>query len=341
MADPRFFTRRGPFPLGELAKRSRASLVEPGTAERRIVDIAPLDLAEPEDIGFLDNRRYLDDFVHSAAGACVIHPEHRAQAPAGMALLVSETPYLAFARIARAFYPTAPPEPGIAASAQIDAGAALGEGCRVDAGAVIGARCEIGPRTHVAANVTVAPGCVIGADCTIGPNASLSHALIGDRVVIYPGARIGQAGFGFATGADGHVRIPQVGRVVIEDDVEVGANTTIDRGSARDTVIGAGSMIDNLVQIGHNVVLGRGCVLSGQVGISGSTRLDDFVACGGQVGLAGHLHVGAGAQLAARAGVMHDIPPGATWGGTPAVPFRQWMRQTAVLARLAKERGRR
>ena len=175
---------------------------------------------------------------------------------------------------------------------------------------------------------------------TFVAGASLSHCLVGERVMIYPGARIGQEGFGFASGPQGHLRMPHVGRVIIHDDVEIGANTTIDRGSSRDTVIGPGCMIDNLVQIAHNVELGKGCVIVSQVGISGSTKLGDFVVCGGQVGFAGHLTIGDGVELAARAGVMHDLEAGRAYGGVPAVPLVQWKRQLVVLARLVKTKGR-
>ena len=155
----------------------------------------------------------------------------------------------------------------------------------------------------------------IGRDCSIGATVTVSHALIGDRVIIHPGVRIGQDGFGFAMGPQGHLKVPQIGRVIIQDDVEIGANSTIDRGANRDTVIGEGTKIDNLVQIAHNVVIGRHCVIVAQVGISGSTTLGDFVALGGQVGVTGHLRIGAGAQIAATSGVMSDVPPGARWGG--------------------------
>ena len=185
----------------------------------------------------------------------------------------------------------------------------------------------------------IGEGVVLGADCRIGAHASLSHALLGARVYIYPGARIGQEGFGFAPTDAGFVSVPQLGRVIIEDDVEVGANTTIDRGSAQDTVIGAGSRLDNLVQIGHNVRLGRCCVIVAQVGISGSTVLDDFVMVAGQAGFTGHLHIGRRARIGAQAGVMADVPAGAEVVGSPAMPVREFFRQVATLRRLAADRA--
>src|SRR5438874_512238 len=197
----------------------------------------------------------------------------------------------------------------------------------------LGARCQIGAHTVIGQAVE------LGDDCRVGPPVTLSHCLLGGRVVVAPGVRIGQPGFGFAPDREGPVKIPQLGRVVIGDDVDIGANTTIDRGSGHDTVIGPGTMIDNLVQIGHNVVLGRGCILAGQVGISGSTKLGDFVMAGGQAGLAGHLDIGSGARIAAKAGLMRDVASGETVCGIPAVPIASFMKQVAILQRLARKKN--
>jgi len=339
MADPRFFTRAGPFTLAELAAIAQATPAGAAADDVRFEDVAPLDSAQASHVSFLDNRKYLDTFATSRAGLCLVAPDHAARAPAGMALLLSDDPYRAYARVAQAFYPVRAPEPWIAPTAWVDPTAVVGAGCRIEPGAVIGARAEIGARCRIGPNAVIGEGVVLGDECTIGANASLSHTIVGRRVVIYPGARIGQDGFGFAMGPQGHLKVPQLGRVVIGDGVEVGANTTIDRGAGPDTVIGDGCMIDNLVQIGHNVHLGRGCVIVAQGGISGSTRLGDFVAAGGQAGITGHLKIGSGARIAAQSGVMRDVAPGETVGGSPAVPMADWLRGAAALGRLARRKG--
>src|SRR5229473_8649745 len=338
MADPRFFDRTGPYSLADLAALSGARLAQPSDADRLFSDVAPLEAAGPEDVTFLDNRKYVDAFARSHAGAAFVGERLTEQAPAGMALLVTAEPYKAFARAAQAFYPAKPVLARRAASAVIDQTATVPEDCDIgahvviEAGARLGARCQIGPNTVIGAAVE------LGEDCRIGANVTLSHCVIGARVVLHPGVRIGQAGFGFAPDAEGPVKIPQLGRVIVGDDADIGANTTIDRGSGHDTVIGPGTMIDNLVQIGHNVVLGRGCILAGQAGIAGSTRVGDFVMVGGQAGFAGHLKIGSGARIAAQSGVMRDGAPGETVCGVPAVPITMFMRQVAILQRLAKKK---
>jgi UDP-3-O-[3-hydroxymyristoyl] glucosamine N-acyltransferase len=338
MADPRFFQRAGPHSLDALAALSGAQLADPASGARLIEDVAPLDTAGAADVTFLDNRKYTDAFIASRAGAAFVTDAMATRAPAGMALLVSLEPYKAFARAVQAFYPPAPVVPGRASSAVIDSTASVPADCAIGANVLIDAEARVGARCQIGANTVIGAGVEIGDDCRIAANVTLSHCLIGARVVLHPGVRIGQPGFGFAPDAAGPVKIPQLGRVIVGDDVDIGANTTIDRGSGHDTVIGAGTMIDNLVQIGHNVVLGRGCILAGQVGISGSTKLGDFVMVGGQSGLAGHLNIGGGARIGAHAGVMRDVEPGQTVIGAPAVPAIAFWRQVAMIQRLAKQK---
>jgi UDP-3-O-[3-hydroxymyristoyl] glucosamine N-acyltransferase len=338
MADPRFFDRAGPFSLDALAVLSGARLHNPGDGRRLFGDVAPLETAGPGEVTFLDNRKYLDAFARSRAGAAIVDERLIGKAPEGMALLIAGDPYKAFARAAQAFYPAAPVVPRRASSAVIDPAAAVPPDCDIGAHVVIEAGVRLGARVQIGANTAIAAGVELGDDCRVGANVTLSHCVIGARVVLHPGVRIGQPGFGFAPDPEAPVKIPQLGRVIVGDDADIGANTTIDRGSGHDTVIGPGTMIDNLVQIGHNVVLGRGCILVAQVGIAGSTRFGDFVMAGGQSAFAGHLEIGSGARIAAQSGVMRDIEAGETVCGSPAVPITSFMRQVAILQRLAKKK---
>ncbi|HZK88928.1 MAG TPA: UDP-3-O-(3-hydroxymyristoyl)glucosamine N-acyltransferase [Stellaceae bacterium] len=340
MADARFFRRAGPHSLDALAKLSGARLADPADGGRVIEDVAPLETAGRAEITFLDNRKYIEAFESSGAGAAFVVEALAARAPTGMALLVSREPYKAFARAVQAFYPEAPVVAGCEPSAVIDPSATVPVDCAIGAHVVIEAGARLGQRCRIGANTVIGPWVEIGDDCRIAANVTLSHCLLGARVVVHPGACIGQAGFGFAPDAAGPVKIPQLGRVVIGDDADIGANTTIDRGSGHDTVIGPGTMIDNLVQIGHNVVLGRGCILVAQVGISGSTKLGDFVMVGGQVGMAGHLSIGAGVRIGAQAGVVRDLEPGVAVIGSPAVPLATFWRQIATINRLAKKKDK-
>jgi UDP-3-O-[3-hydroxymyristoyl] glucosamine N-acyltransferase len=341
MADPRFFTRAAPATLAELARIADAAIGGDADPSRLIEDVAPIREAGPAHVSFLDNRKYVGDFRVTRAGACLVLPEFADQCPPGTVALVTAKPYMGWAHVVRRFYPPAGSNGVRHPTATVDPAAIIGADVQISAGAVIEARAEIGDRCRIGANAVIAAGVVIGDDTEVGANASVTHALIGKRCRIYPGARIGQDGFGFAMDAAGHVAIPQLGRVIIEDDVEIGANSSIDRGAGPDTVIGRGTMIDNLVQIGHNVTLGRGCVLAAQVGISGSCRIGDYVAFGGQAGIAGHLTIGAGAQIMAQSGVIGDIPAGTTVVGFPAAPSKEFYRQTAMLRRLVSERKER
>lgn len=334
LGNPRFFHRSGPYSLAAVASAARGIADE---VELLLEGLAPLQMAGPREVSFLDNRRYASELDQTLAGAVIVHPNMAARVPPTAMTIVTSEPYAAWARVAALFYPVPPPSPGIhpsaivADGALIDPSAEVGPLSVIETGAEVGSGCRIGP------GAIIGRGVIVGRDCRIGAHVSLSHALLGARVYVYPGARIGQEGFGFASTRDGFLSVPQLGRVILEDDVEVGANTTIDRGSSRDTVIGAGSRLDNLVQIGHNVVLGRCCVIVAQVGISGSTVLEDFVRVGGQAGLAGHLRIGQDAAIGAQAGIMSDLAPGAKVVGSPAWPMKEFFRQIAVLRKLAKK----
>lgn len=343
MSDPRFFAPPAPLALADIAALTGAELR--GDGGRTVAGTAPLERAGPGDLTFLDNKAYADIFARTRASACFVAPEFAERAPEGLALLISKDPYRAFAAAAGRLYPAAMrpgvifEDEGIVPGAYVHPDARLETGVHVDPGAVIGARAEIGSGTIVAANAVIGPDVRIGRDCAIGANATVVHALIGNRVIIQSGARIGQDGFGFAMSPRGHLKVPQTGRVIIQDDVEVGASTCIDRGSTRDTIVGEGTKIDNLVQIAHNVVIGRHCVIVSQVGISGSTRIGDFVVLAGQAGLVGHIEIGDGAQVGAQAGVMNDVPAGGRYSGSPAQPLRDWLKETAFIRRLAKKGG--
>jgi UDP-3-O-[3-hydroxymyristoyl] glucosamine N-acyltransferase len=344
LSAPVFFPKAAAIPLREVAAIAGAALPESAPPDRQIAGVAPLEAAGADDLAYMDNGRYADALAATRAAACLVARRFATKVPAGTVALIAPEPYRAYARILARFYPSAERPGSCFAASGISPGsfvhptARLEQGVLVDPGAVIGPHAEVGSGTVVGAQAVVGPHVRIGRSCAIGPNVSVLNALLGDRVILHPGVRVGQDGFGFAMGSRGHVKVPQVGRVIIQDDVEIGANTTIDRGSGRDTVIGEGAKIDNLVQIGHNVVIGRHCVVVAQVGISGSTTLEDFVVLGGQVGVVGHVRIGAGAQIAGSSNVNKDVPPGARWGGTPAKPMRDWFREMTTLKTLASRR---
>ena len=332
--DPRFFHRSGPHSLAAVAD---AAEVDVPPRRLMLTGVAPLQTAEPGEVSFFDNRKYAAALAQTRAGAVIVHPDMADRVPPTAVTIISNEPYVAWARVAALFHPVPPARPGVHPSAVVAPDSAIDASAEIGPLAVIGSRAEIGPRCRIGPGAIIEDGVVLGADCRIGAHASISHALLGDRVIVFPGARIGQDGFGFAVDGVEFVSVPQIGRVVLEDDVEVGANTTIDRGSLHDTCIGAGSRLDNLVQIGHNVRLGRGCVIVSQAGISGSTVLEDHVMVAGQAGLTGHLRIGRRARIGAQAGVMSDVPAAADVVGSPAQPAREFFRHVAVLRRLVRD----
>lgn len=341
MQHPGFYTRAGPFPLKAILDWTGDALPPAADPAMEIADIRPLEVAGPRDISFFDNAKYAAQFRATRAGACFVAERFAARAPAGTVALVTAEPYRSFARAMALFYPQAMRP--LTATAQgwdgdrtIHPSALLEEGATVEPGAVIGAEARIGRGTTIAAGAVIGYRVHIGRDSFIGPGVHVTHALVGDRVILHAGVAVGQDGFGFAMGAKGHLKVPQIGRVIIQDDVEIGANSTIDRGTLSDTIIGEGTKIDNLVQVGHNVVIGRHCVIVAQCALAGSAELGDFVVMGGQAGVLGHLKVGHGAQIAGSSHVREDVPAGERWGGTPAKPVRNWFREITALKRLAE-----
>lgn len=340
MPDPRFFQAAGPFSIEELATIAKAEMSASPDREKLYQDVAPLQDAGASDLSFLDNPNYLEAFEACQAGLCIVHPRYAERAPKGMDLLLSATPYSAYARVANAFYPPRKRAAVIHETAIVDPTAEIGEDVDLAPYVIVGARAKIGANCRIAGHVVVGDGVVIGEGTTIGPGASLSHCLVGSRCQLHAGVRIGNRGFGFTLDPEGFLDVPQLGRVVLGDGVEVGANATIDRGAGPDTTVGSGSKIDNLVQIGHNVQIGQHCVLVAQSGVAGSTRLENHVVLAAQAGLAGHLTIGQGAQIAAQSGVMRDVPAGRKMFGSPAMPIRDFFRLFSTWQRQLKTQGK-
>jgi UDP-3-O-[3-hydroxymyristoyl] glucosamine N-acyltransferase len=337
-----FFHRAGPFPLRMVADTIGAELSHSADGIRTIHDVRSLRHAGPGHLTFFENKKYIGQLASTQAEACVLASAFATRAPGATAALTTPSPYLAFALAVALFYADGLRSKAAASAADRDGGAVhpsaqIAEGVTIEPGAVVGREAVIGRGTTVAAGAVVGYRVVLGSDCYVGAGATITHALVGNGVIVHAGARIGQDGFGFAMSAKGHRKIPQIGRVIIGDDVEIGANSTIDRGSLSDTTIGEGTKIDNLVQIAHNVVIGRHCVIVSQSGVAGSAELGDFVIMGAHSGVIGHVKVGSGAQIAGMAHVKNDVEPGARMGGTPARPFKDWAREVAALKQLGRK----
>lgn len=320
------------FTVAELAEHVSGSVE--GDPDRRLDGVAPVARAGPGDLTFAVSERYARQLGDSHPGAVLLPPDVDVGDHDLTVIRVPDA-QLAFGRCLELFFPPEPPSPGVDPTARIGRSVRLGEGVRIGPYAVLGDEVSVGDGTSVGAFTVIGDGVVIGEGCRIAHHCSiLSGGRLGARVELHPGVRVSTDGFGYAESPEGAVKIPQVGGCVLGDDVEVGANSTIDRGSLGDTVVGAGTKIDNLVHIGHNVEIGRHCMIVAQVGIAGSSELGDHVSLAGQAGIAGHLRIGDGARIAAQAGVIGDVPAGASYSGYPARPHRDAMRASAALFRL-------
>jgi UDP-3-O-[3-hydroxymyristoyl] glucosamine N-acyltransferase len=332
MTEPFFFIRGRGLTVREIAALTGATPRSGADLDRRITGVSSLDRATPNDLAFLDKPKYVGQLAASAAGACLTMERDAARAPEHVSVLCVREPYRAFVKVTRKLFPEAlrPSSlfeaSGVAAGAFIHSAARLESGVSIDPGVVIGPRAEIGTGTLISAGAAIGPNVRIGRHCVIGANSVITHCLMGDRVVVHSGCAIGQDGFGYIKTQGRHRKILQIGRVIIQDDVEIGAGTTIDRGANRDTVIGEGTKIDNLVQVGHNVSIGRHCIIVSQSGISGSVVIEDHVILAGGVGLADNVTIGEGAIIGAGSGVMSDVPAGEKWLGYPALPGREFLR---------------
>ena len=337
MPDSRFFIKNNSLTLKQITDLTDAKILQEVDFSTEVVDIAPLELANEKELSFFINNKYRASFENSKAGFCFVADKFVKIAPSSMVLLVHPNPYKAYAMVANLFYPPENINNTISSNAIISSSAQIGKNCQIGNFVVIEDGVIIGDNSIIDHNTVIKKNVIIGRNAKIASNVTISHSIIGDNVMIHPGCRIGQDGFGFASDHTGHLKVPQLGIVRIGNFVEIGANTTIDRGSAHDTEVADMSQIDNLVQLGHNVKIGKACVIVAQVGIAGSTKIGDFSVLGGQVGVAGHLKIGSQVQVAAQSGVAQDIEDKQIMGGSPAISIRKWHRQNFCLQQLVNK----
>ena len=337
MTHSEFFPPHGGMRLDELAATLNLRLINAESAGKQVTGVAPVYRAKQGDLCYILSRRSRAEFETSQATAIICDEALAAIVPAHISVLIAQNPHVAFAQAGALLHPEAMRPKmnvsgeGVHPSAFVDPSAVLEENVTVEPMAVIGAHARIGAGSRIGATAVIGSNVKIGRDCTIAAGASVICAYLGNGVIIHNGARIGQDGYGYAPGRSGMDKIVQIGRVVIQDNVEIGANTTIDRGTMDDTVIGEGTKIDNQVQIGHNVRIGRHTAIVAGVGIAGSAVIGNGVQIGGAAAIKGHITIGDGAQIAAFSGVLTDIPAGQQYGGIPARPFRNFMRDVAEI----------
>lgn len=336
-----FFQKVGPFPIEEICEKLSIEEVVSQNQSCEINDVASLATASTGEVSFFEDKKLLETFRTSKASACFVNPKLKDQIPQNMVGLLTDKPHETFVKAINLFYPDATSKAGTGTSpgeSLIDPTAVIEEGAIIEAGAIIGKEAHIGSGSLISSGAVIGYRTYIGRNCRIGPNAVLTHSLVGNEVTIHAGAAIGQDGFGYIMGPGGHKKVPQIGRVIIQDNVEIGANTSIDRGALTDTIIGEGTKIDNLVQIAHNVVIGCHAVIVSQTGISGSCKIGNYVVMGGQTGSVGHIEIGDGAQIAASSNVHKSVPPNARYGGTPAKPMKQWFKEIIAVEKLVEKR---
>ncbi|RZI45747.1 UDP-3-O-(3-hydroxymyristoyl)glucosamine N-acyltransferase [Candidatus Finniella inopinata] len=338
MIDPRFFKKSNPLSLEQICQHLDVVVPDGFDKDRIFESVAVLGDADSKDVSCYNNAKYLEDLKQTKAGLCLITAKEASNVPSSTLCLVVDHPYRCFGKIASLFYPSFANHQGISDHSFIDPTAKVGRHCVVSAFAVIEADVIVGDNCFIGPHCVIQKGTILGDNCHLEAHVTVGCAILGNHVYIKPGARIGQPGFGFHMDEKGHFDIPQLGRVIVGNHVHIGANTTIDRGSFADTLIGNGVRIDNLVQIAHNVEVGDNSVLVAQVGIAGSTKLGKFVIAAGQVGIAGHLKIGHGVKIAAQSGLMRDVADKETVAGSPAVPVRDWHKQTIAVQRLIKNK---
>ena len=340
----RFFKPAIQLNAAVVAELCGGQLATESLADSPVLSLCSLENPHKHSLVFSDGKSRAGLLAGLSRCTLICTAEETALVGSDVAVITVKKPQQAFVDIAQKLYPeaVAPTQfcgpVGISAAATIHSSASLESNVTVESGAIIGANVQIGSGSVIGAQAVIGADVSIGRNCTIGPGATVLFALVGNDVMIHPGARIGQDGFGFIAGPTGLNKVPQLGRVIIQDKVEIGANTTIDRGAIDDTIIGEGTKIDNLVQIAHNCRIGRHCVITGHCGLSGSVTLGDGVMLGGRVGVADHITIGAGSQVAATSAVMNDIGPGQRWAGLPAQPIKEFFREIAIVRSLAREK---
>ena len=339
-----FYDSPKSFKLSDLAPKIDCQIRQGDNASLEIDSIAPIETATKTSLTFLTSRKYIKFLKTTNAAAIICPPSYADTIETNISVLISKDPYTSFAKAFSHLFPdalrpkTIMNESGISPHAHIHETAKLEDGVIIEAGAVIGRNATIGRGTHISPNVVIGANVSIGRDCSIGPNSSLMHCILGDNIILHSSVLIGNDGFGFAPGVT-HTKVVQTGRVILQDNIELGAGTAIDRGTINDTIIGEGTKMDDHCLIGHNVIIGRHCLFAGKVAVAGSTIIEDYVTLGGTVAIADHIHIGKGATLAGASRVFAgDVPAGVRWGGSPARDLRHWVKEVSQLRRDSKRK---